>query len=71
MHSFFVRFKREEIKIQAWENHQIAKTEARMRKIEVMTSSGTRSKNLNYVVENFIVKFKSESMIWYASHIGP
>nr|CAD1835292.1 unnamed protein product [Ananas comosus var. bracteatus] len=29
------RFKQEEIKIQAWENHQKAKTEAKMRKIEV------------------------------------
>ncbi|WRX16608.1 Remorin [Theobroma cacao] len=29
------RFKREEMKIQAWENHQKAKTEAEMRKIEV------------------------------------
>ena len=31
----FFRFKREEMKIQAWENHQKAKTEAEMRKIEV------------------------------------
>ena len=30
------RFKREEMKIQAWENHQKAKTEAEMRKIEVL-----------------------------------
>ncbi|KAJ0095963.1 hypothetical protein Patl1_15748 [Pistacia atlantica] len=29
-----LRFKREEMKIQAWENHQKAKTEAEMRKIE-------------------------------------
>lgn len=32
----FSRFKREEIKIQAWENHQQAKTEAEMRKTEVI-----------------------------------
>lgn len=31
----FIRFKREEIKIQAWENHQKAKTEAEMRRVEV------------------------------------
>lgn len=31
----FFRFKREEMKIQAWENHQKAKMEAEMRKIEV------------------------------------
>lgn len=29
------RFKREEMKIQAWENHQKAKTEAEMRRVEV------------------------------------
>ncbi|RVX11600.1 hypothetical protein CK203_015885 [Vitis vinifera] len=29
------RFEREELKIQVWENHQKAKTEAEMRKIEV------------------------------------
>ena len=29
------RFEREEMKIQAWENHQKAKTEAEMKKIEV------------------------------------
>jgi Remorin, C-terminal region len=29
------RFKREEIKIQAWEDHQKAKIEAEMRKVEV------------------------------------
>ncbi|KAJ8769994.1 hypothetical protein K2173_009076 [Erythroxylum novogranatense] len=32
---YLARFKREETKIQAWENHQKAKTEAEMRKIEV------------------------------------
>lgn len=32
----YFSYKREEIKIQAWENHQKAKTEAEMRKIEVM-----------------------------------
>jgi len=31
------RFRREEMKIQAWENHQKAKTEAKMKKIEVYT----------------------------------
>lgn len=31
----FSRFKREEIKIQAWEDHQKAQIEAEMRKIEV------------------------------------
>lgn len=29
------RFRREEMKIQAWENHQKAKSEAEMRKTEV------------------------------------
>jgi Remorin, C-terminal region len=32
---FHDRFKREEIKIQAWEDHQKAKIEAEMRKVEV------------------------------------
>lgn len=32
------RFKREEVKIEAWENHQKAKTEAEMRRIEVCDS---------------------------------
>ncbi|XP_050210769.1 uncharacterized protein LOC126661056 [Mercurialis annua] len=32
---YLARFKREEMKIQVWENHQKAKTEAEMRKIEV------------------------------------
>ncbi|KAH9698688.1 Remorin C domain-containing protein [Citrus sinensis] len=32
---YMARFKREEMKIQAWENHQKAKAEAEMRKIEV------------------------------------
>jgi len=34
----FHRFKREEMKIHAWENHQKAKTEAEMRKIEVFNT---------------------------------
>lgn len=34
------RFKREEIKIQAWESHQKAKTEAEMREIEVRLTFG-------------------------------
>jgi len=29
------RFKREEVKIQAWENHQIRKAEMEMKKMEV------------------------------------
>ncbi|XP_038702367.1 uncharacterized protein LOC119998957 isoform X2 [Tripterygium wilfordii] len=33
---YLARFKREEMKIQAWENHQKAKTEAEMRKIECL-----------------------------------
>lgn len=32
---FFCRFKREEAKILAWENHEKAKAEAEMRRIEV------------------------------------
>lgn len=32
------RFKREEAKIQAWENHEKAKAEAEMRRIEVTIS---------------------------------
>lgn len=32
------RLKREEIKIQAWENHLKAKTEAELRKVEVLST---------------------------------
>lgn len=32
---YFLRFKQEEIKIMAWENHQKATIEAELRKIEV------------------------------------
>lgn len=32
----YVRFKREEVKIQAWENHQKRKAEMEMKKVEVM-----------------------------------
>ena len=35
------RFKREEIKIQAWESQQKAKLEAEMRRIEVVICSHT------------------------------
>lgn len=35
--NYLLRFKREEIKIYAWKNHQKAKIEAEMKKIEVDT----------------------------------
>jgi hypothetical protein len=35
MSSVISRFRREEMKIQAWENHQKAKSEAEMKKTEV------------------------------------
>jgi len=34
--TLFYRFKREEMKIQAWENHQIRKAEMEMKKMEVL-----------------------------------
>ena len=46
------RFKREEAKIQAWENHEKAKAEAEMRRVEVR---GSHLDNLASLTNNVVI----------------
>lgn len=49
------RFKREEAKIQAWENHEKAKAEAEMRRIEV-----TISLTPPYLIDDVVLRLTFE-----------
>lgn len=55
--NFYCRFKREEMKIQAWENHQIRKAEMEMKKMEVHYSLGLSFSQLSIGIIIIIMKF--------------
>ncbi len=51
---YAARFKREEAKIQAWENHEKAKAEAEMRRIEVTTTIPTSSSSSSQPIPHLL-----------------